>query len=137
MTEAIALESRTANLPPEVALPKAIQGIGFVLARRWIIRQAARRYGNVFTLTVPVFGHTVVVSDPALVKQVFMASTDDLLNLQPNLSRVLGPGSIFALDRAPHRNRRKLVDPAVSRQEHQELRADHRGRDPSRGRELA
>ena len=111
MTEAIALESRTANLPPEVALPKAIQGIGFVLGRRWIIRQAARRYGNVFTLTVPVFGNTVVVSDPALVKQVFMASTDDLLNLQPNLSRVLGPGSIFALDRAPHRNRRKLLTP--------------------------
>ncbi|MGA9033540.1 MAG: cytochrome P450 [Sulfuricaulis sp.] len=111
MTEAIALEPRTANLPPQVALPKAIQAIGFVLWRRWTIRQAARRYGDAFTLDAPVFGRTVVVADPALVKQVFMASTDDLLNIQPNLSRVLGPGSIFALDRAEHRNRRKLLHP--------------------------
>ncbi|MFZ0834116.1 MAG: cytochrome P450 [Mycobacterium sp.] len=111
MTEAIALEPRTANLPPEVALPKAIQGVGFVLSRRWTIRQAARRYGDAFTLNIPVFGRTVVVADPALVKQVFMASADDLTNIQPNLSRVLGPGSIFALDRTEHRNRRKLLHP--------------------------
>jgi cytochrome P450 len=111
MTEAIALVPTTANLPPRVALPKAIQGVGFVAWRRGTIRQAARRYGDVFTLTVPVFGNTVVVADPALVKQVFTASTDDLLNLQPNLSRVLGPGSIFALDGTPHRNRRKLLTP--------------------------
>jgi len=99
------------KLPPAVALPRAIQGIGFVVSRRWTIRQAVRRYGDAFTLHIPVFGHTVVVADPALVKQVFMASTDDLRNIKPNLSRVLGPGSIFALDRAEHRNRRKLLTP--------------------------
>ena len=111
MSEATVLEPRLAKLPPTVALPKAIQGVGFAMSRRWTIRQAARRYGDVFTLNIPVFGNTVVVADPALVKQVFMASTDDLLNIKPNLSRVLGPGSIFALDRAPHRNRRKLLTP--------------------------
>ena len=111
MSEATVLEPRLVKLPPTVALPKAIQGVGFAMSRRWTIRQAARRYGDVFTLNIPVFGNTVVVADPALVKQVFMASTDDLLNIKPNLSRVLGPGSIFALDRAPHRNRRKLLTP--------------------------
>lgn len=111
MSEATVLEPRLAKLPPTVALPKAIQGVGFAMSRRWTIRQAARRYGDVFTLNIPVFGNMVVVADPALVKQVFMASTDDLLNIKPNLSRVLGPGSIFALDRAPHRNRRKLLTP--------------------------
>ena len=40
-----------------------------------------------------------------------MASTDDLINVQPNLSRVFGPGSVFALDKAEHRNRRKLLAP--------------------------
>ena len=102
---------RPAKLPPAVAWPKALQGIGFAVSRRSTIRRAARRYGDVFTLDTPVFGHTVVVADPALVKQVFMASPDDLLNIKPNLSRVLGPGSIFALDGAEHRNRRKLLHP--------------------------
>ena len=51
------------------------------------------------------------MSDPALVRQVFTASTDDLINVQPNLSRVFGPGSVFALDRTEHRNRRKLLAP--------------------------
>ncbi len=100
-----------AKLPPGVAMPKAVQAICFPVSRRWMIRQAARRYGDAFTLHIPVFGRTVVVTDPGLVKQVFMASTDDLLNIKPNLSRVLGPGSIFALDRAEHRNRRKLLTP--------------------------
>ncbi len=40
-----------------------------------------------------------------------MASTDDLINVHPNLSRIFGPGSVFALDRAEHRNRRKLLAP--------------------------
>jgi cytochrome P450 family 138 len=100
-----------AKVPPVPRVPRAIQGVSFTLSRRWTVRQVARRYGRVFTLNVPVFGHTVIVADPRLVKQVFMASTDDLINIQPNLSRVLGPGSVFALDRAAHRARRKLLTP--------------------------
>jgi cytochrome P450 len=46
-----------------------------------------------------------------LVRQVFLASTDDLMNVQPNLSRIFGPGSVFALDGSEHRNRRKLLAP--------------------------
>ena len=42
---------------------------------------------------------------------MFTASTDDLINVQPNLSRVFGPGSVFALDGKEHRNRRKLLAP--------------------------
>ena len=63
------------------------------------------------SLNLPFFGRTVLVSDPALIRQVFMASTDDLINVQPNLSRIFGPGSVFALDKAEHRNRRKLLAP--------------------------
>ena len=40
-----------------------------------------------------------------------MANTDDVGNIQPNLSRVLGNGSVFALDGADHRRRRKLLTP--------------------------
>jgi cytochrome P450 family 138 len=105
------VDSRWSTLPPVVPLPKAIQGLGFAAVRPWMWHQLARRYGPVFTINIPVFGRTVVVSDPALVRQVFTASTDDLINIQPNLSRMMGPGCVFALDRTDHRNRRKLLTP--------------------------
>ena len=38
------------------------------------------------------------LNDPVLIKQLFMTSPDLVGNLQPNLGRVLGPGSFFALD---------------------------------------
>src|ERR1044072_8119698 len=41
-----------------------------------------------------------------------MAGTDELINVQPNLSRIFGPGSVFALDGKEHRARRKLLAPA-------------------------
>ncbi|MDX1882412.1 cytochrome P450 [Mycolicibacterium sp. 120270] len=97
--------------PTALPLPKIVQGIAFATVRRRFIRQARKRYGHVFELNVPFFGRTVFVADPALVRPVFLASTDDLINVQPNLSRIFGPGSVFALDRAEHRNRRKLLAP--------------------------
>jgi cytochrome P450 family 138 len=103
--------ARQQTLPPTVPLPKAIQGVGFIAIRGWMLRQAARRYGPMFTINIPVFGRVVVVTEPALVRQVFMAGTDDLLNIKPNLSRLMGPGCVFALDHADHRNRRKLLTP--------------------------
>ena len=101
------------------------------------MRQIARRYGDVFTLTIPVFGRTVIVADPALAKQVFMANTDDVGNIQPNLcagprARVRCSPSTAPITVAP-----QAADAAVARQEHQELRAHLRGGDAARGRELA
>src|SRR5690606_4820276 len=83
---------RSQKLPPAVPLPKSLQGIAFIASRRWTLTTATRRYGDVFRLNIPVFGRTVVVSDPVLAKQVFSANPDDVGNIQPNLSRVLGPG---------------------------------------------
>lgn len=97
--------------PPAVPFPKAVQGVGFAAFRRWMMRTGIKRYGHVFAINVPFFGRTVMMSDPALVRQVFLASTDDLMNVQPNLSRIFGPGSVFALDGTEHRNRRKLLAP--------------------------
>ncbi|GAT08697.1 cytochrome P450 [Mycolicibacterium novocastrense] len=99
------------NLPPKVPIPKPLLGLAFAVSRRWTVAQFARLYGPVFTMNVPVFGRTVVVGDPQLAKQMFMANTDDVGNIQPNLSRVLGPGSVFALDGSEHRRRRRLLTP--------------------------
>jgi len=103
--------SAVVKLPPGPRLPKALQGIGYAVSRTWTYQQIARRHGNVFKMHLPVFGRTVIVADPQLAKQLLMASTDDVGNIQPNLSRVLGYGSVFALDGADHRLRRKLLTP--------------------------
>ena len=102
---------REVRLPPTPPVPRLIQGLGFTTSRKWTVAQIVRRCGDVFTLQLPVFGRTVIVADPALAKELFMANTEDVGNIQPNLSRVLGSGSVFALDGADHRRRRRLLTP--------------------------
>lgn len=99
------------HLPPKPPIPKPVLGLAFSVSRRWTVAQLARRYGPAFTLNLPVFGRTVVLGDPQLAKQLFTADPDDVGNIQPNLSRVLGPGSVFALDGSEHRRRRRLLTP--------------------------
>ncbi|WP_197383344.1 cytochrome P450 [Mycolicibacterium mengxianglii] len=99
------------KVPPTPRAPKFLQGLGYALFRRQTISLLTARHGSAFTIRVPVFGNMVVVTDAVLAKQVFTASTDDLGNIQPNLSRIFGPGSMFALEGAQHRRRRKVLTP--------------------------
>jgi len=99
------------NLPPAPRLPWPIEAFAFVALRRQSVERLTRTYGRAVTMRIPVFGRTVMVSDPVLAKQVFTTSPEILYNIQPNLSRLLGPGSVFALDGAAHRRRRKLITP--------------------------
>mgnify|MGYP000868157432 CR=1 FL=1 len=99
------------KLPPMPPVPKFIPSVAFVLSRRRTVEALTRRLGRCYAFTVPVFGPTVMVSDPVLTKQIFTTSPDVLYNIQPNLSRLLGPGSLFALDGFEHRRRRKLLTP--------------------------
>lgn len=116
MTEAATVDpqaptARPGKLPPALRLPKIVVGVAFAVQRRKTMRDGSKHYGPVFAINLPHFGRTVIVSDPALVRSVFTASTDDLVNVQPNLSRIFGPGSVFALDGKEHRDRRKLLAP--------------------------
>jgi cytochrome P450 family 138 len=115
MTDAATVDTKSfstpGKMPPAVRLPKLIQMVLMAGFRRRFLRSAVNRHGPVFAINVPFFGRSVVVSDPALARQVFLASTDDLINVQPNLSRIFGPGSVFALDGKEHRARRKLLAP--------------------------
>jgi cytochrome P450 len=99
------------TLPPGPRIPKALQGVAFAFFRRRFIHQMAHRYGDIFALHVPVYGPLVVAASPQLAKQVFTASPEVLGNIQPNLSRLLGSGSVFALDSDDHRQRRRLLAP--------------------------
>ncbi len=117
MTETVVVASHAepapvaVRLPPAPPIPKALQGLGFVASRRLMMRYLSRRYGDAITVNLPNFGPTVLVTHPDLAKQVFLASPDELGNVQPNLSRLLGSGSVFALDGADHRRRRNLLSP--------------------------
>jgi cytochrome P450 family 138 len=99
------------KLPPAARMPRAIQGVAFSISRRWVAQHMARRHGDVYMLTVPVYGRIVVVANPQLAKQVFTSSPDVLGNIRPNLSRLLGSGSVFGLDGDEHRQRRRLLAP--------------------------
>lgn len=115
MTQTIAGNSThttpAVNLPPGPRLPKWLSMLLFTVDRRRLVNRLTRRYGAAFTVDSPIFGPTVFVTEPGLARQVFLANPDDLGNIQPNLSRILGSGSVFALDGAEHRRRRNLLSP--------------------------
>lgn len=98
------------RLPPAPRLPKLIQGVGFLANRDKAVSALSRRYGSEYTVNLPIFGRTVVISDPALVKELFTAN-GELIARAGNLGEVLGPGSTFSLDGTAHRLRRKLLVP--------------------------
>jgi cytochrome P450 len=98
------------RLPPAPRIPKLVQGVAFIVNRDKAVAAVARRHGSEFTLNLPIFGQTTVISDPALVKELFTAN-NDLIARAGTLGEVLGPGSTFSLDGVPHRQRRKLLVP--------------------------
>ncbi|MDT5137962.1 MAG: cytochrome family [Mycobacterium sp.] len=99
------------NLPRAVRIPKLLQALSFATLRRPMMQRLTRRYGTVFMLNIPMYGRIVVVGEPQLAKQVFTTSPDVLGNIQPNLSRMFGSGSVFGLEGDDHRRRRRLLAP--------------------------
>lgn len=57
----------------------------FWYRRTQVIDECVRRYGDVFTLTVPVYGRSVVVASPEHARQVFTATNDEMGCSAPNL----------------------------------------------------
>jgi cytochrome P450 len=98
------------RLPPGPRIPKTIQGIAFFTALCEVVPILGRRYGSEFTINLPIFGKTVVISDAALVKDVFSTSSE-LLERPTNLGQVFGPGSTFMLNGAAHLERRRVILP--------------------------
>ncbi|GAB2994091.1 cytochrome P450 [Mycobacterium bourgelatii] len=98
------------RLPPGPALPKFVQAVGFLVSRQRGLATLQRRWGDAFTLNLPTIGPAVVISDPALIKDLFTGGSE-LLGRPGNLGDILGPGSTFSLDGAEHLRRRKLLVP--------------------------
>jgi cytochrome P450 len=100
-----------AALPPGPTAPRAVQGAYALTRPLRGLRRMRDRYGDAFTVNVPIFGHAVVLSGPAEIKQLFTSGPDVVDNLEVNLGRVLGPRSLFALSGEEHRRHRKLLVP--------------------------
>jgi cytochrome P450 family 138 len=99
------------TLPPGPTTPRFVQAAYALTVPHRGIRRMRRNYGDAFTVNVPIFGRAVVISDPSAVRQVFMAGPEVVDNLDRNLGRVLGPGSLFALAGAEHHRQRRLLVP--------------------------
>jgi cytochrome P450 family 138 len=102
-----------AHLPPGPRWPSPVQAAALLASRMKTMEAFEKRFGTAFTVKLPVFGPTVVISDPALAKQLFQTSSDVVAGVEPNLSIVLGPGSTFGLQGDLHRRRRKILVPAL------------------------
>src|SRR5947209_1193650 len=102
----------TATLPPGPTVPRFVQGAYALTVPHRGMRRMRERYGDAFTVNVPIFGRALVLSNPAEIRQLFMTSPDLADNLDRNLGRVIGPGSFFAIaGERHHRQRRLLVPP--------------------------
>jgi cytochrome P450 family 138 len=100
------------RIPPGPRVPSYASGLLVLANQAKVLRFLQRRYGDEFSVKIPVFGRTVIVSSPALVKQVFTASPDVLaFGERSPLGAVLGPGSLFSLDGAEHLRERRLLLP--------------------------
>ncbi len=100
-----------ATLPPGPTAPRAVQGAYALTQPLRGMRRLKERYGDAFTVNVPIFGNAVVISSPAEIKQLFTSGPELVDNLEVNLGRVLGPRSMFALSGDEHKRQRKLLVP--------------------------
>jgi cytochrome P450 len=99
------------RLPPGPRGPKSVQGIALGFAQHALIAALGRRYGSAFTIDLPVFGQTVVISDPVVVKDMFSTSRNLFGRPKHNLGEIMGPGSLFHLEGDELIARRKLILP--------------------------
>jgi cytochrome P450 len=98
-------------LPDGPRTPKLFNGFVFLLAQQRSIRRLKRRWGDAYTVDLPVIGKTVIVSRPDLVKAVYTADPKVLHGGKNPLGRLLGPGSLFSMDEQRHLEERRTLLP--------------------------
>jgi cytochrome P450 len=99
------------HLPPASRLPGPVQAAAFLADPVRMLGSARRKHGPTFCVQLPMFGRSVVLSEPGLIKELFATPSTVAGNMDPNLGRILGEGSVFNLDHDPHRRRRKVLVP--------------------------
>ncbi len=102
------------GLPPGPSAPSVVQALRYARDPLGFLTGFQRRYGDIFTVRFPYFGHIVYVAHPDLVKEVFTGAPAVFHAGEANatvLEPALGPNSVLTLDDAPHLRQRKLLLP--------------------------
>ncbi len=90
----------------------AVQTLAMRTRQRPYLERARRRYGSMFTVRLVGLGDTVIVSDPALIKQTFRADPAVLhAGTGSPLRPLLGESSLLGIDEAQHMEQRRLLLP--------------------------
>jgi cytochrome P450 len=103
----------TRGLPPGPRMPRALQTAIWSRRAQWMLEQSRARFGPMFSLRIAHEGDWVVVSDPAVVKQVFTGDPRIFHAGEGNqiLRPILGENSVLVLDEKQHIGQRKLLLP--------------------------
>lgn len=101
------------RVPPGPDSNSLLNGIRFVVGRHSFFAGLQSRYGDVFSLRLPIIGRAVVVSDEQNIKAIFTAPNDVLHGGDNPLGEVLGPGSLFSMDEQRHIEERRLLLPTL------------------------
>ncbi|HWF72638.1 MAG TPA: cytochrome P450, partial [Solirubrobacteraceae bacterium] len=101
------------SLPPGPRLHRSLQTLGFMFGGRRYLDACRRRYGPAVTMSTIFDSPFVMVFDPALVKQVFQGSNEQLHAGEANalLGALLGQRSVLVLDGGEHLRHRRLMLP--------------------------
>jgi cytochrome P450 len=101
------------TLPPGPRAPAFVNAARFVRRPLDTLLAWQRRYGDAFTVRLPIFGTGVYVADPVAIKEMFSGDQSDLHAGEANapLSVVLGDHSVLVLDGPQHLRQRRLLLP--------------------------
>jgi cytochrome P450 len=100
--------------PPGPRAPGIVQGFRYARSPIGFFVNLHRRYGSVFMVRFPYFGHVAYVADPDVVKEVFTGDPSRFHAGEANatvLEPQLGPSSVLTLDEREHLRQRKLLLP--------------------------
>jgi cytochrome P450 len=94
-------------------LPRWVQTAGFIVGGVRFLEFCRRRYGDMVTLGTLFDEGFVMLFDPALVKELFQGSNDQLHAGEANalLGPILGERSVLLLDGSEHLRHRRLLLP--------------------------
>ena len=100
-------------LPPGPGGPKALTAARFLLTGPRFLERCRDRYGDVFKIRLNTGRTVVIAGDPAIAKEVFTGSPDDLHAGAGNvvLKPLLGARSVLLLDGPEHLRQRRLMLP--------------------------
>src|SRR3954471_6629540 len=101
------------GLPRGPRMNRAVQTAIWSRRAQWLLEQCRARLGPMFTLRIAYEGEWVIVSDPALIKQVFTGDPKVFHAGEGNqiLRPLLGENSVLVLDEKRHIGQRRLLLP--------------------------